>query len=153
MEQTCIEFPSISIRIPSGKFIAKKGNQLKEKNSSVNSEELSKIVVKGMLEKKASDIVVIDLKGIKNAIADYFIIGSGNSDTQVDAISDSVEEFVHKNTQQDPWHKEGKKNKEWILIDYVDVVAHVFKKDRRTFFALEDLWGDAEVTYIDGEEL
>lgn len=125
---------------------------MKEKIKSIDSEALSKIVVKGMLEKKASDVVVIDLKGIKNAIADYFIVGSGNSDTQVDAISESVEEVVYKNTQQDPWHKEGKKNKEWILIDYVDVVAHVFKKERRAFFALEDLWGDAEITHIANEE-
>lgn len=125
---------------------------MKEQKEIINSEALSKIVVKGMLEKKASDVVVIDLKGIKNAIADYFIIGSGNSDTQVDAISDAVEETVYKNTQQDPWHKEGKKNKEWILIDYVDVVAHVFKKERRAFFALEDLWGDAEITHIKSED-
>lgn len=125
---------------------------MKEKTKAIDSEELSKIVVKGMLEKKATDVVVIDLKGIKNAIADYFIVGSGNSDTQVDAISESVEEVVYKNTQQDPWHKEGKKNKEWILIDYVDVVAHVFKKERRAFFALEDLWGDAEITQIASEE-
>lgn len=131
---------------------AKKQSHLKEKIKSIDSEALSKIVVKGMLEKKATDVVVIDLKGIKNAIADYFIVGSGNSDTQVDAISESVEEVVYKNTQQDPWHKEGKKNKEWILIDYVDVVAHVFKKERRAFFALEDLWGDAEITHIATEE-
>lgn len=125
---------------------------MKEKVKSIDSEALSKIVVKGMLEKKATDVVVIDLKGIKNAIADYFIVGSGNSDTQVDAISESIEEVVYKNTQQDPWHKEGKKNKEWILIDYVDVVAHVFKKERRAFFALEDLWGDAEITHVASEE-
>ena len=125
---------------------------MEEKKKTVDSTELSKIVVKGMLEKKASDIVVIDLKGIKNAIADYFIIGSGNSDTQVDAISDAVEEVVYKDTKQDPWHKEGKKNKEWILIDYVDVVAHVFKKERRAFFALEDLWGDADITHVQSED-
>ena len=129
-----------------------KHNHLKEKVNSIDSEALSKIVVKGMLEKKATNVVVIDLKGIKNAIADYFIVGTGNSDSQVDAISDSVEEVVYKSTKQDPWHKEGKKNKEWILIDYVDVVAHVFKKDRRAFFALEDLWGDAEITHIASEE-
>lgn len=121
---------------------------MEERKNLVNSDELSKIVVKGMQEKKAMDIVIIDLKEIKNAVADYFIIGSGNSDTQVDAISDSIEEQVYKNTKQDPWHKEGKNNKEWILLDYVDVVAHVFKKDKRSFFALEDLWGDAKVTEV-----
>jgi ribosome-associated protein len=105
--------------------------------------------VKGMQEKKAVDIVVLNLKHIKNAVADYFIICSGNSDTQVDSITDSIEEEIYKSSQQDPWHKEGKENKEWILLDYVDVVAHVFKKDRRAFYALEELWGDAHITHID----
>lgn len=121
---------------------------MEERKNLVNSEELSKIVVKGMQEKKATDIVIIDLKEIKNAVADYFIIASGNSDTQVDAISDSIEQQVYKDAQQDPWHKEGKSNKEWILLDYVDVVAHVFKKDKRSFFALEDLWGDATLIEV-----
>ena len=109
---------------------------------------LSDIIVNGMLEKKALDITIIDLKSIKNAVADYFIICSGNSDTQVDAISTSIEEEVYKTTSQNPWHKEGQQNKEWILIDYVDVVAHVFKKDKRQFYALEELWGDAKITNI-----
>jgi ribosome-associated protein len=123
---------------------------LKLKNKqAISSEELSKIVAQGMLEKKASDVVIIELKGLKNAIADYFVIGSGTSDTQVEAIAESVEEMVYKNAHQDPWHTEGEKNKEWILIDYVDVVAHVFKKDRRAFFALEDLWGDAKITAVE----
>lgn len=116
---------------------------------AISSEELSKIVAHGMLEKKASDVVIIELKGLKNAIADYFVIGTGTSDSQVDAIAESVEEMVYKNAHQDPWHTEGEKNKEWILIDYVDVVAHVFKKDRRAFFALEDLWGDAKITTVE----
>lgn len=117
----------------------------------INSDELTKIVVKGMQEKKATNIVVMDLKGIKNAVADYFVICSGNSDTQIDAISESIEGEVYKDLRQDPWHKEGKQNKEWILLDYVDVVAHVFKKDRRSFYALEDLWGDAVIDVIDAD--
>lgn len=124
---------------------------MKERKDMISSEELSKLVVKGMQEKKASDIVVLDLKKVKNAVADYFIVCSGNSDTQVDAISDSIEKEVYKASHQDPWNKEGKENKEWILIDYVDVVAHVFKKERRDFYTLEDLWGDAEAVYIDNE--
>ena len=119
---------------------------------SISSDELSEIVVKGMQEKKASDIVILNLKHIKNAVADYFIICSGNSDTQVDAITDSIEAEIYKANQQDPWHKEGQENKEWILLDYVDVVAHVFKKERRAFYALEDLWGDAHITHMDAEQ-
>lgn len=116
---------------------------------SVAADKLAELVVKGMQEKKAVDIVVLNLKNIKNAVADYFIICSGSSDTQVDAITDSIEEEIHKSSQQGPWHKEGKEHKEWILLDYVDVVAHVFKKDRRAFYALEELWGDALVTYVE----
>ena len=116
-----------------------------------NSEQLANLVVAGMQEKKASDIVVLNLTKVKNAVADYFIICTGNSDTQLDAISDSIEEVVYKNSKQDPWHREGRQQKEWVLLDYVDVVAHVFKKDRRDFFALEELWGDAEVVHVDTE--
>jgi ribosome-associated protein len=87
----------------------------------------------------------MDLRKVRNAIADFFVIGSGNSDTQIEAISDSIEEVVFKNCKENPYSREGKNNKEWILIDYIDVVAHVFKKDRREFYALEDLWGDAEI--------
>ena len=120
----------------------------KKAEKKIDKVNLSDIIVNGMLEKKASDITIIDLKSIKNAVADYFIICSGNSDTQVDAISTSIEEEVYKTTSQNPWHKEGQQNKEWILIDYVDVVAHVFKKDKREFYALEELWGDAKITNI-----
>ncbi len=119
-----------------------------EKNSFLLSEQLSKIVVKGMQEKKALDIMVLDLRNVANSIADFFIICSGNTDTQVNAISESVEETVNKKDKQNPWHKEGNRNNEWVLLDYVDVVVHIFKKDRREFFALEDLWGDAKITKI-----
>ena len=116
-----------------------------------NSSYLKSVVIEGMQERKATNIVVLDLKKVKNAVADYFVICTGNSDTQLDAISNSVEEMVYKKLKQDPWHKEGKQNKEWVLIDYVDVVAHVFKKDKREFFALEELWGDAELIHIENE--
>lgn len=106
-----------------------------------------------MQEKKAQDIVVMDLRNVKNAICDYFVLCSGNSDTQIDAISSSVEEEVYKASQQDPWHREGKTNREWILLDYVDVVAHVFKKDRRSFYDLEQLWGDAEIQVVEEGDL
>ena len=119
-----------------------------KKNSFLLPEELSKIVVEGMQGKKAQDIVVLDLRKVANSIADFFIICSGNTDTQVRAISESVEDVVNKSNKQNPWHKEGYKNNEWVLLDYVDVVVHIFKKDRREFFALEDLWGDAKITKI-----
>ena len=113
------------------------------------SPTLCESVVEGMLEKKASDIIILDLREVKNAIANYFVLCSGNSDTQIDAISDSIEEVVYKVSSQNPWKKEGRQNKEWVLIDYVDVVAHVFKKDKREFYAIEELWGDAKMIKIE----
>ncbi|NJM93335.1 MAG: ribosome silencing factor [Cytophagales bacterium] len=115
----------------------------------VKSEQLQRLVVEGMLERKAEKIAVIDLKNIKNAVADYFVICSANSDTQAQAISESIDEVVYKTAGMHPWHEEGKTNREWILIDYVDVVAHVFVKHRRDHYALEELWGDAAITLID----
>jgi ribosome-associated protein len=119
------------------------------KKEQVDSKNLSRVIVEGMLEKKAADVLVMDLRDINGAFADYLILCNGNSDTQIDAISESIETFVEKSTDQHVWHKEGQKNKEWILLDYVDVVANVFKKETRSFYNLEQLWGDAKLNYID----
>ena len=121
---------------------------MKEQNT-LTSEKLSTLIANGMLEKKATDVLILDLRHVPQAIADFFVVGTGTSTTQVDAIADSVEGFVYKFTQQDPVRTEGKANKEWILLDYVDVVGHIFRKDRREFYALEDLWGDAKVTRLE----
>ena len=123
-----------------------------KKRKGANSETLSDVIVKGMQEKKASDIVVMDLRKIKNAVADFFVICSGNSDKQLDAISDSIDAEVYKKFKENPWHTEGKNNKEWMLLDYINVVAHVFRKDRREFYALERLWGDADITEISNDK-
>ncbi len=120
-----------------------------KKKKGNDSEKLSKAIVKGMQEKKASEIVVMDLREVKNAVADFFVICSGNSDKQLEAISDSVDEEVFKALKEKPWHIEGKSNKEWMILDYISVVTHVFRKDRRHFYSLEKLWGDAEITEIE----
>jgi ribosome-associated protein len=117
----------------------------------ISSQELSQLVVKGMQERKATNIVVMDLRKVKNAFTDFFVVCSGNSDTQIDAISESVDKEVWEATRNNPRSMEGKANREWILVDYYDVVVHVFKKDRREFYKLEELWGDAEFTYIDDD--
>ena len=122
-----------------------------KKRKGASSEKLAEVIVKGMQEKKASDVVVMDLRKVKNAVADFFILCSGNSDKQLDAIADSIDAEVFKALKENPWHSEGKSNKEWVLLDYIDVVAHVFRKDKREFFALERLWGDAEITKIKDE--
>jgi ribosome-associated protein len=114
----------------------------------MTAEALSKVIVKGMEEKKASDILVMDLRNIKNTVTDFFVICSGNSDTQIDAISKSVEEQVHKAGEQSAWKVEGRSNGQWILMDYVNVVAHIFLQDKREFYGLEELWGDAKTIRI-----
>lgn len=121
----------------------------RKKVSPAISQKLSELVIKGMQEKKANDIVLMDLRKVKNAVADFFVICSGNSDKQLDAIADSIDDEVFKELKENPWHVEGKNNKEWMILDYTNVVAHIFRKDRRSFYALEKLWGDAEITEIE----
>ena len=116
-----------------------------------DSDTLADLVVRGMQDKKAADIVVLNLKELKNAVADYFIICSANSDTQLEAVARSVEEEIEKVTGESPWQTEGRTNREWVLLDYVDVVVHVFLRDRRKFYALEELWGDADIRYVEAE--
>ena len=111
-------------------------------NHSLSSKKLSEAVVKGMQEKKALDIVVMDIKNIPNAIADFFIVCSGNSSTQIEAISDSIDAMVFNLLKESPWHIEGRLNNEWVLLDYIDVVAHIFNHEKREYYALENLWGD-----------
>ncbi len=118
----------------------------KKKN---DSEELNEFVIKGILEKKGKDIVVMDLHGIHNAICDFFIICHGTSSIHIKAIVDSIEEKVRKFTGLKVWHKEGLQNSEWILLDYFDVIVHVFLEQNRSFYSLEDLWADAEITRVE----
>ena len=122
---------------------------LRKKKSE--ADRLCESVIKGMQEKKASDIVMMDLREIKGAVADFFIMCSASSDKQVGAIADEVEEMVFKETKEYPWHVEGIENKEWILLDYVNVVVHVFQSGKRQFYGLEELWGDAKSSRFDLE--
>lgn len=119
-----------------------------KKRKGGSSEILCDAIVKGMQEKKAADILIMDLRKVKNAVADFFVLCSGSSDKQLDAIADSVDQVVYKLIKENPWHIEGKNNKEWMLLDYFDVVAHIFRHDRREYFALEKLWGDAEMIEV-----
>jgi ribosome-associated protein len=96
-----------------------------------------------MQENKAKDIVVLDLREIHNAVCDFFVICSGDSSTQVDGISSSVVRYTRKQLKEKPYSIEGKTNREWVLMDYVSVVAHIFYRETREFYELEDLWADA----------
>lgn len=99
-------------------------------------------IIDSMQDKKAKDIVSINLSKIDNSIAEYFVICSASSTTQVDAIYDNIVFKVNENLNTKPFHKEGNENSEWILIDYFDIVIHIFIGDTRKFYKLEELWGD-----------
>ena len=114
----------------------------------MTAEELCKVIVKGMEDKKASNIVLMDLRDIFSTMTDFFVICSATSDTQVDCISNAIEEEVYKANKEKPWMSEGKSTSQWVLLDYVNVVVHVFLKDKREFYQLEELWGDAKITKI-----
>jgi len=95
--------------------------------------------------------VVIDLRGIENSVADFFVVASGNSTTQIDGIANSIVRSTRKNLQEKPWHQEGKITSEWVLLDYVSVVAHIFQREIRKFYDLEDLWADGVVRQIENQ--
>lgn len=114
----------------------------------VNTDQLITEIIKGIEDIKGADIQLFDLRDIENTVTDYFIICTGNSNTQVSAISGSVQKTVSKELQDKPWHIEGESNAEWILMDYVNVVVHIFQKHTREFYDIESLWGDAKVTVI-----
>lgn len=105
-------------------------------------------IIKGIENVKGENITILDLREIENTVCEYFIICDGNSNTQVSAISGSIQKSVGKNAQEKPWHVEGEANAEWVLIDYVNVVVHVFQKQIRDFYDIEGLWGDAKITNL-----
>jgi ribosome-associated protein len=114
-----------------------------KRKKSETSGMLADIIVKGMQEKLGLDIVKLNLSGIPNSITDYFVICHGSSRSQVDAIADSVQFEVKKAIGAIASHKEGFENCEWILLDYFDVVVHIFQAEARSFYQLEKLWADA----------
>jgi ribosome-associated protein len=114
----------------------------------VSSDDLIALIIKGIEDVKGEDIQLLDLRDIENTVCDYFVVCSGNSNTQVNAISGSVQKVVSKELKDKPWHVEGENNAEWVLMDYVNVVVHIFQKHVRDFYSIESLWGDAKITEI-----
>jgi len=105
-------------------------------------------IVEGIEEVKGQQIDILDLREIENTVCDYFIICNGTSNTQVAAIVNSIQKLVSKSIQEKPWHVEGMENQEWVLMDYINVVVHVFQKQIREYYDIESLWGDAKITTI-----
>ena len=114
---------------------------------TLESTSISEFAVHGIQEKKGNEIVRLDLRNIHSSVADYFIVCHADSSTQVKAIALSVEDEVYKALKIEPRRKEGLQYGEWIILDYIDVVVHVFKTDKREFYGIEDLWGDAEMQF------
>lgn len=118
---------------------------MSENNKDSLSEKLASIVIHGMQEKRQRDCEDGYARGEQYPIG-FFVICHADSTVQVSSIAKSIEEEVYKIFGQDPWHKEGQGNGEWILLDFVDVVVHVFKTEKREHYRIEDLWGDAQMS-------
>ncbi len=112
------------------------------KTAAVTTNKLLKSIIDAMQDKKAKEVVSIDLRKIETSVTSYFVICSGTSTTQVDAIYENVIEKVQETVNTKPFHREGYENSEWILIDYFDIVVHIFLEGTRKFYKLEELWAD-----------
>lgn len=117
--------------------------------NKINLDHLITLIIKGIEDVKGNDINILDLREIENTVCDYFIIASGNSNTQVDAIVGSVKKIVSQELGDKPWNIEGQGNSEWVLMDYVNIVVHVFQPKTREYYDIESLWGDAKLTQIE----
>ena len=120
-------------------------------SNKIDKQVLVDQIVSSIQDVKGEDIMIFDLTGIENSVAETFIICSGNSNTQVSAISGSIEKQVRNELQERPWHVEGTENSMWVLVDYVSVVVHIFQKQTREYYDIEELWGDAMITKIENE--
>ena len=115
----------------------------------INNDDLLANIIKGIEDVKGENIDILDLRAIDNTVCDYFVICNGNSNTQVNAIVGSIQKLVSIELKDKPWHVEGTENGEWVLMDYVNIVVHVFQKHIREYYRIESLWGDANITTIE----
>lgn len=120
-----------------------------KRTTKTNTKEIVKAAIEGILKIKGKDLVSLDLTEIENSVCKYFVICHGDSNVQVSALADSVIETVRDETGEKVWHKEGLDNATWVLLDYSDVVVHIFQKEYRDFYKLEELWADAKLTAHD----
>ena len=116
---------------------------------NTNADQLITVILSGIEDVKGLGINILDLREIENTVCDYFIVCEGTSNTHVNAIVNSIQKKVSKETKDKPWHVEGSDNAEWVLMDYVNVVVHVFQKHIREYYDIESLWGDAVITEVE----
>jgi len=119
-----------------------------EQNDSFNVEQKRELILEAIREKKGHEIVSIDLSEVENSICDCFIICHGESVTQVGAITDSIEKKMKEEASIRAHHVEGLRNSQWVLLDFFDILVHVFQKEYRSFYRLEELWADGKVTRV-----
>jgi len=117
-------------------------------NKEKSANNLLEEIIRGIENVKGEDIQQMDLREIENTPCEFFVICSANSNTQVTAVVNSIQKTVSKALQEKPYHTEGLEVAEWVLIDYVNIVVHVFQKQTREFYNIEELWGDAKSTLI-----
>lgn len=122
---------------------------MKKKSREANTEQLVEEIINGLREKKGKDIVTLDLRKIDTSVTDFFVLCTGDSNTHVNALAGSVEEEVRKAIKDKPWHIEGTTNGEWVLLDYVNVVVHIFQRETREHYNIEGLWADADMKEYD----
>ncbi len=122
--------------------------QEKKRRSPVSSQTIAQEALAAVQQKKAHDVIIMDMHEI-SGLADYFILCSGSTDIQVKAIAESVETRLKSECKERPWHIEGAEHRQWVLLDYVDVVVHIFTPERREFYHLERLWSDAPIEKVD----
>ena len=112
-------------------------------------DELITLIIAGIEDIKGQNISILDLRSIENSVCDYFVICDGNSNTQVNAIVNCIQKKVSKSAHEKPYQIEGEDNAEWVLMDYINIMVHVFQKHKREYYAIENLWGDAKITEIE----
>ena len=122
----------------------------KKRKTPTSVRVLARHAVEAALSKKATDLVVLDMRAV-SGVADFFVICNGDSDLQVKAIYEAVEDRIKEACEERPWHREGQEHRQWVLLDYVDLVVHVFSPEKRAFYDLERLWGDAPIEQVPAE--
>ncbi len=119
----------------------------KQRSTHRPARELAALAVEAMHSKKASNVTVIDVRKV-SGVTDYLVIGTGGSDMQVRAVAEAVREQLKEQADERPWKREGMQHNQWVVLDYVDLVVHVFDQERRAYYDLERLWGDAPMEHV-----
>lgn len=120
-------------------------------SKNTQKQQLIDTIVDAIQDTKGEDIKIFDLSNIENSVAETFIICSGNSNTQVNAIAGNIEKKTRNDLKERPWHVEATETALWILMDFVSVVVHIFQRETRSYYDIEELWGDAKITEIENQ--